>query len=141
MLTPDAQLITALGGTEDVDPDEHIRGFKHTHTGESLLVLQQATPCLARGKEGGRGGCHSKAEESLCFDFICNTCEKGKGHRVVMCNWVQHLQDAASTAWLAISRNRLSSFCLQLNLTTASLNTFNVCLHAKFAWAPSLLLL
>ncbi|KAL0017809.1 hypothetical protein WJX77_008582 [Trebouxia sp. C0004] len=33
VLTPDAQLITALGGTEDVDPDEHIRAFKHTHTG------------------------------------------------------------------------------------------------------------
>ncbi|KAL0021716.1 hypothetical protein WJX79_006455 [Trebouxia sp. C0005] len=33
VLTPDAQLITALGGTEDVDPDQHIRAFKHTHTG------------------------------------------------------------------------------------------------------------
>ena len=33
VLTPDAQLITALGGTADVDPDEHIRAFKHTHTG------------------------------------------------------------------------------------------------------------
>ena len=35
VLTPDAQLITALGGTADVDPDEHIRAFKHTHTGQS----------------------------------------------------------------------------------------------------------
>ncbi len=35
MLTPDAQLITALGGTEDVDPDAHIRAFKHTHTGKA----------------------------------------------------------------------------------------------------------
>ena len=33
VLTPDAQLITALGGSADVDPDEHIRAFKHTHTG------------------------------------------------------------------------------------------------------------
>ncbi len=50
MLTPDAQLITALGGTEDVDPDEHIRAFKHTHTGENpastLLALHQETPLM-----------------------------------------------------------------------------------------------
>lgn len=37
VLTPDAQLITALGGTADVDPDEHIRAFKHTHTGTVLV--------------------------------------------------------------------------------------------------------
>lgn len=36
MLTPDAQLITALGGTTEVDPDAHIRAFKHTHTGTPL---------------------------------------------------------------------------------------------------------
>lgn len=39
MLTPDAQLIAALGGTSEVDPDEHIRAFKHTHTGN--LPLKQ----------------------------------------------------------------------------------------------------
>ncbi|KAL3160296.1 hypothetical protein ABBQ38_009688 [Trebouxia sp. C0009 RCD-2024] len=32
-LTPDAQLITALGGAADVDLDQHIRAFKHTHAG------------------------------------------------------------------------------------------------------------
>ncbi len=67
MLTPDAQLITALGGTEDVDPDAHVRAFKHTHTGESpataLLVLHQEAPLVAGG--GMEGSCHSKAEESL----------------------------------------------------------------------------
>jgi len=67
VLTPDAQLITALGGTEDVDPDAHVRAFKHTHTGESpataLLVLHQEAPLVAGG--GMEGSCHSKAEESL----------------------------------------------------------------------------
>ncbi len=55
MLTPDAQLITALGGTEDVDPDEHIRAFKHTHTGEhsatALLAVHHEAPLMAR--QGG----------------------------------------------------------------------------------------
>ncbi len=57
MLTPDAQLITALGGTEDVDPDEHIRAFKHTHTGEhsatALLAVHHEAPLMARRGGGG----------------------------------------------------------------------------------------
>ena len=38
-MTPDAQLITALGGTTEVDPDEYIRAFKHTHTGAPLPFI------------------------------------------------------------------------------------------------------
>ena len=53
MLTPDAQLITALGGTADVDPDEHIRAFKHTHTGQPLDTLLQFCFCSQQHSVSG----------------------------------------------------------------------------------------
>ena len=58
MLTPDAQLITALGGTEDVDPDDHIRAFKHTHTGEnsSTTLFGLAPGSTSHDREGGGWG-------------------------------------------------------------------------------------
>ncbi len=80
VLTPDAQLITALGGTEDVDPDEHIRAFKHTHTGENpaiaLLVLYQEAPLMTIGW-GGCGGGGGLSLHGRGVSFICNTFEKG----------------------------------------------------------------
>ena len=68
----------------------------HTQVQDQQTLLHQEAPRLARAGRGG--GELLLLRSDLIFCFICNTLDRGKGHRVVICNWVQHLWDVASNA-------------------------------------------